>query len=619
MTSARADDRPPMVLRASWLRTREVLRPPPPLTISQWSDKFRVLGPNSPLPGQWRTDAAPFLREPMDCLSPDSGVELVVIQKPVQVGCTEILLNAAAYYLVHCPSTVLIVEPNDTVVKRLSRQRIDPLIELCPPLKTIVSKAHGKGGNEMSLKTTTNGAVLALASAQSAAQLRSLPARIVLCDECDAYLKDLGEGNPFDLASARATTFGSLRRIAAVSTPTEAGVSLIDRLYRETDQRKWFVPCPYCGCEQILEWSGMRWEPGQPDTARYGCAGCGCDIEPGKKAAMVAAGKWKPTFATRSSGVRGYHFNALISPWVRWSELVAQHEAADTPERKKAFCNLALAEPWQEQALEVPEPEALMARAEPYPEGTVPAGGCFLTAGVDVQGDRLECEIVAWGRDYESWSVHYIVLHGDITEPAVWTRLDELLTRSWPHVSGMPMRLQAVCIDAGFSPAEVTAFTRHRHGQRVYATKGASAGWSRPIWPRRVSWDKNKHAVYLISSDEAKAWVANRLKIDAPGPGYLHFPISRERQWYEQLTAEKLVTVKGAKKWVKPHWLRNESFDCRALAVAALHSRLLANVDLNQWCDSFEKLLLPMAVSAKPNGPVNAPAPSVIRSRFVYG
>ena len=205
------DSRPARTLHPSWVRIREVLRPPPPFTISEWADANRVLGPSSPLPGQWRTDVAPFLREIQDCLSPDSGIERLIVMKPVQIGVTEILLNAAAFYLTHAPSTVLIVEPNQDTVKRLSRQRIEPMIELCAPLRALVAKARSKGGNEMNFKTTRNGGVLAIASAQSAASLRSLSARVVLGDEIDAYLKDLGEGNPFDLARARATTFGTLR------------------------------------------------------------------------------------------------------------------------------------------------------------------------------------------------------------------------------------------------------------------------------------------------------------------------------------------------------------------------------------------------------------------------
>ena len=169
--------------------------------------------------------------------------------------------------------------------------------------------------------------------------------------------------------------------------------------------------------------------------------------------------------------------------------------------------NCALGECWAPPALEVPEAETLMARAEPYPEGVVPAGAALLTAGVDVQADRLEMEIVAWGRDLESWSIAYYVVNGDVTEPECWQRLDELLTRSYPHVSGMPLQLQAACIDAGFQPAEVTAFTRHRHGARVYATKGLSSAWGRAIWPpggRHRPWDQARHAIYAISADRSE-------------------------------------------------------------------------------------------------------------------
>jgi phage terminase large subunit GpA-like protein len=454
-----------------------------PLTISQWADKHRVLGPSSPMPGAWRTDVAPFLREIQDSLSPDSGIELTVVMKPVQVGATEVLLNTAAYYLAHAPSTVMIVQPNQDMSKRLSRQRVEPMISLCAQLNALIAKQRSKGGNEAFLKTSRTGGTLVIASARSSAGLRSLPARVVLADEVDSYLTDLGEGNPFDLAAARATTFGSQKRIAAISTPTYAGQSLIERLYNESDQRKWFVPCPFCGFAQALEWENLRWEPGDPETARYRCVSCTREIDESHKGAFVPNGVWKPTAPNYPNWVfsRGYHFNALISPWLRWSELVRQYEAAITPEAKKSFTNLVLALPWQETVQPVPEAETLMARAEPYLEGTVPEGGCFLTAGVDVQGDRLECEIVAWGRGFESWSVAYHAIHGDITQPEAWNRLDELLARSWPHASGMPMQIQAACVDARFAGAEVTAFTRSKHGRRIYATKGLSSAFGKPV------------------------------------------------------------------------------------------------------------------------------------------
>jgi phage terminase large subunit GpA-like protein len=406
------------------------------------------------------------------------------------------------------------------------------------------------------------------------------------------------------IALSEKLSYGTAKRVLLISTPTEKGLSRIERLYEATDKRRYNVPCARCAMPIVLEFEQLDFEDG---VAVYRCPMCGGAIAERDKLAMLEAGTWRAT-AKCDPETRGYHLSQLYSPWTSWRDLLKRAEAArGIPEKERVFYNCGLGLTWLPPALEVPEAEVLMKRAEPYAEGTVPTGGCFLTAGVDVQADRLEVEIVAWGRNFESWSVHYLVLYGDIAEPAVWSRLDELLSRSWRHASGMPMQLQAACIDAGFAPAEVTAFTRHRHGQRIYATKGLSNGWGKPIWPRRASWDKNKHAVYLVSSDEAKAWAANRMRIDTPGPGYMHSPLSRERGWYEQLTAERLVFQKGQRRWLNPERQRNEAFDCRALAVCALHSRLLAGLDLNAWCHEFQATLAPPQVAQQPNGATAVP------------
>jgi phage terminase large subunit GpA-like protein len=552
----------------------------------------------------------------MEALSPRSGVERVVICKAAQMGCTEISLNVLGYYLDLAPSAILAVQPSLQMAARFSSQRLTEMLELAPALAGLTATPRGgRLPSSVLFKKTTSGACLILTGANSPASLRALPARIVLLDEVDAYPGDVGgEGDPCDLAIQRAESYGTSKRILIISTPTEKGLSRVDRLYQETDRRRFYVPCPRCGAGIVLEFAALRLEGAR---ALYRCPLCDRDIAERDKIGMLEAGSWRAT-SVCDPDTRGYHVSQLYSPWTSWRDLLRRHDAAEgVPEKLKVFVNCALGECWSPPAMEVPEAEVLMARAEPYLEGIVPQGAALLTAGVDCQPDRLEVEIVGWGRDYESWSVHYIILTGDITEPLVWSRLDELLARSWPHVSGMPMQLQAVCIDAGFLPAEVCAFTRHRHGQRVYATKGLSSAFGKPIWPRRASWDKNRHAVYLISSDEAKVFTANRLRIEAPGPGYLHFPVSRARDWFEQLVVEKLIVQKGQRRWTNPLRQRNEATDCRALAVAGLHARLLAGVDLNRWCADFEKMLEPPK-AARMNGPP-APQPAVVRSKFVWG
>ncbi len=138
------------------------------------------------------------------------------------------------------------------------------------------------------------------------------------------------------------------------------------------------------------------------DRAVYSCPLCGDDIQERDKTAMLAEGRWEPT-AVCDPDTRGYHLNQLYSPWTEWRDVLRRSEAAKgVPEREKTFVNTALARTWGPPTAEVPEIEELMARAEPWLEGTVPAGGCFLTAGADVQADRIEVEIVSWGRSFES-------------------------------------------------------------------------------------------------------------------------------------------------------------------------------------------------------------------------
>jgi phage terminase large subunit GpA-like protein len=52
---------------------RDGLKPDPLLTVSEWSDQYRVLSQRaSSEPGRWRTQRTPYLKEIMDCLSPSA-------------------------------------------------------------------------------------------------------------------------------------------------------------------------------------------------------------------------------------------------------------------------------------------------------------------------------------------------------------------------------------------------------------------------------------------------------------------------------------------------------------------------------------------------------------------
>jgi len=574
------------------------LRPDPDLTVSQWADEHRRLTSMSAgEPGKWRTSRTPYLREIMDCLSPLSPYSRVVFEKPAQVGGSEVLLNFLGYIIHRAAGPVMLVEPTVELGKRFSRQRIDSLIENTPVLAERVSDPRERDAANTMMSKEFPGGVLVITGANSATGLRSMPARYLLMDELSAYPASASsgaagtdEGDPADLAIARTGTFAN-RKIAMVSTPSTEGTCRIDQAYRESDQRKYHVPCPHCGAFQILRWSHVKWPDGKPGQAYYECDHCQGHIADHQKPPMLERGEWRAE-ATGDGDTAGFWINGLYSPWTTWGRLAKDFlRSRKSPERLQAFVNSVLAETFQQAGATKTPSHELMARREPYNPGEMlPAGVCIITIGVDVQADRLEMEIVGWGRDEESWSLAYVVLPGDTAKPEVWAMLEQALAVTFDHPCGREMNIAAACIDAGYQQSKVTQFCLERAGRKVYATKG-SAG-QHPIWPRMPTKAKrDRRPLWIVGVDAAKEATYARLRIAEPGPGFCHFPISDQHDlgYFDQLTSEtcKIRYHKGFahREWVKQPGARNEALDARCYAYAALQSLVAQGFRINRQAD----------------------------------
>ena len=596
----------------AWREALGALLPPPKLTVSEWAERYRILGNTSPEPGPWRTERTPYLREIMDSLSPGAPCERVVFQKPAQIGGTEVLLNACGFLMHHAPAPILLVQPTVEMAKRFSKQRLDGLIEGSPVLRGKVKDPRSRDSGNTVLLKEFSGGVLILTGANSAVGLRSLPAKYVLADELDAWPADAdGEGDPLMLAVRRTVAFGSQRKILAVSTPTIEGVSRIEALFRQGDQRYYFVPCPRCGFMQRLVWERLRWPEGEPEKARYSCGACEYAISNHEKTVMLAGGEWRPA-AQGDGRTRSYSLNALCAPvgWPGWGELAAEFlEAKRTRETLQVFVNTILGETWRDEAAVPLEPDLLYARRQPF-GAEVPAGACLITAGADVQADRIECEVVGWGAGEESWSLGYFVFHGDTGQPEVWADLDRLLLRQWKHETGLLLPVSAAAVDAGYETETVLDFCRARRGRKVWPIKG-QAGFGKPIWPRRATTGgKNRGELYLVGADVAKEKVYSKLRVERPGAGYCHFPMDRPRDWFDMLVSERVVVERGERKFMKPAGVRNEALDARAYALAALHSLYMAGFKL----DEHAMRMNATAAGAQPDAGYE-----VYRSRFVSG
>jgi phage terminase large subunit GpA-like protein len=562
-------------------------RPDPLLSVSEWADSYRTLSQRaSAEPGPWRTDRTPYLREIMDCLSPSSPVETVVLMKGAQIGGTECGNNWIGYVVHQAPGPMLSIQPTVEMAKRNSKQRIDPLIEESPMLRELVSDPRSRDSGNTMLAKEFPGGILVMTGANSAVGLRSMAARYLFLDEVDAYPGDVdGEGDPVNLALARTRTFAR-RKMFMISTPKITGRSRIEASFEDSDQRYYWVPCPHCHECQILKFAHVRWPKGEPEKAIYVCEHCECQIENHEKHWMLPRGEWRPA-APGPGKAAGFHLSSLYSPvgWFSWADAAAMSEEAQkNPALLQVFINTVLGETWALQG-EAPEWQRLYDRREDYRIGTVPKGGLFLTAGVDIQKDRIEVEIVAWGRGKESWSVDYEVLEGQTAEGTVWQKLITVLNTWYPIESGGVLPIVKFAIDSGHATPEVYAWTRKYGGERAVVIKGdsrAAAPISQPsaidIGPQgnRV---RSGIRVWPVNGSMIKEELYRWLRLDRPTeesgepypPGYCHFPKYGE-EYFKQITAEQLVTriVKGYRRteWQKTRD-RNEALDARTYARAA--------------------------------------------------
>jgi phage terminase large subunit GpA-like protein len=570
--------------------------PPRDILVSQWADENRVLtGGAAAERGQWRTRH--YQREPMDVLSPGHPCRQVVLLSAAQMMKTEVLLNFLGFIADVDPGPVLVVEPRTEDAKALSKDRVAPMFKNTPSLRGKIAPVKSRDSNNTTLhKVFVNGAGhITFTGAISPSGLAMRPIRYALLDEVDRYPASAGtEGDPVSLAVQRTAEFQHNKKIVMASTPTIKGVSRIEQAWIESDQRDYFVPCPKCGDYQVLVFGdgtgpGLVWPEETPEDAMYRCAGCRELIPQHQKAWMVERGEYRAQ--NPSSPIPGFRISQLVSLKRPWGSITTEFIAAKkSPETLKAFMNTVLAELWEEHH-EVPtDARALWNRCEPF-EAEAPGGVALVTAGVDVQADRLEVEIVGWGRDEESWSIAHHAIPGDVTRKEVWDHLEGLLLSEYLHDSGQPLRIVTACIDCGFKDATVLRFTRDRYARRVYAVKGR-AGES-PIWPRKPS-RKNQTPFFMVGVDAAKTALYDRLKIQEPGPGYCHFPIGRDQEYFDQLTAEKKYTRYHhgypKQEWRKPPSARNEALDCRVYAYAALHALYASGLKLTVYCDRFAQM-----------------------------
>lgn len=569
---------------------RNAWRPPKKLTLSEWSDENAYLSAESSAQeGRWRT--IPYQRGIMDAMT-DPNIEQVVFMKSARVGYTKCLNNLIGYHIHQDPCPIMLVQPTESDAEGYSKEEIAPMLRDTPVLAGLVAESKTRDSGNTVLDKRFPGGGLSLVGANSPRGFRRVSRRIVLFDEVDGYPLSAGnEGDPIKLGIKRSEYYWN-RKIVAGSTPTIKDVSRIEALFEETDKRRFFVPCPHCGIFQYLVWGtnlphGIKWPKGRPREAVYICQHCGVAIEHSQKYDMIEQGVWQPTAEPRRPNLAGFHLWAAYSysPNATWGQLAQEWEDAQgSPDLLKTFVNTALGETWEENYTARLDAEGLGQRAEGYEVLTAPDRAVVATAGVDVQDNRIEVQVVAWGPGEEAWVVNYAVVYGDPDRFEIWQQVLDVINTPIRHASGADMMVYAALVDSGDGNKtnEVYSFARQHRTRHILAGKGMSG--ARPPIGSPTKQDINIRgqkikrgvALYGVGVDSVKSTIYGRLKrTDTEGPGVIHFPLALPREYFDQLTAEKQAVkmVNGHPKryWTKKDGDRNEALDTMVYAYAALH------------------------------------------------
>lgn len=556
-------------------------------------------------PGRYSVSTAPYQREPQESFT-DPEVQTTVLYWGKRLGKTEMINNLHGWVIECTPRNILVVYPTLDSSKKWSKQFFMQMVRSTKALMDRIGKNKSRDSSNTILAKEYPGGTISAIGANSPSGFRQIQAPVVTCDEIDA-MENGPEGDPVELAFGRAENYqDNIQVVSSTATKIippkdgdeKAGTgSRIHDFWLTSDQRKWFVPCPHCGKAfvlddepdfanrklNLLKWPVVEiskgiWEH-KIEEAYIECPKCKAHWDDSHRLAAIIAGEWKPT--ARFKGVRGYWltgFNTVFPPKKGFKSKLHQmaSEFLNACEKGEAvqivWLNTFLCKP-HTQATERIESSPLLARVEKYKPQELPNEIVVLAASVDVQGDRLEYEVVGMGDGEETWGVEFEKIIGDPEKETVWKDLKSRLEKKFKRLDGTELPITCTAIDLGHKPKKVRGFIKSCGLPRAYGVYGASHA-KRQI--NLVTPKLNKFYrswSYSVNTTQAKDTIFARLKMKDPGPNYMHWHEGYDKDYFDGLTAEekRVIYYHGfPETFYEKIRARNEPLDLRVYFLAAM-------------------------------------------------
>ena len=589
------------------------------IPVSQWAEENRYLDSKaSGRSGLFEFENAPYCKEIADRFSKNDPTQEIAIMKGVQLGLTtSVIENVIGYSIDLDPCPMMFVFPNKDQAEEYKKIKIDGLIDNSDLRGKITAETDNRNtrrtGDTASL-LEFKGGFLKFVSANNPKELRSTHIKKVLLDELDGYPDELkSEGDPVQIVTSRTDAYSELgRKICYNSTPALKHNSKIYAYYLKGDQRKYFVPCPICGEMQELVFyksdgglysddlavdnGKIKTKPygimfnadecreGNYDSVCYRCKHCGGEFKDHYKKSIEKKGEWRPTANSKVPHFVSYHISALYSLTRAWWRIVQRFlEAGKDPIKLQVFYNLDLGLPFEERTGGVEYQQVQRLRVETQERNVVPEDALFMTCAADVQRNRIEADIRAWGDRYRGYGIDHRIFYGntfDIYDPC-WQQFralkDEVFT------DGRKIDMLGVDSGDGETQSAVYDFCETFGEGVILPLKGLRlTERTKEKFKITDLKDYENLSLFEIYVDLYKNTLARyfsqeeRFDDNDYPDGWHTFANSYSDEYFRQLTTEQRVRTTTPAGSIKIQWVqhgRNEAFDLNVynLALADLY------------------------------------------------